>query len=85
MPIEAIENIIDYEEIPEDLARRGEYFGLQVKGNSMEPRVLEGDVVIVRKQSCVESGEIGIIMVNGEDATMKKGYHARKRIDFNFL
>jgi repressor LexA len=72
VPIEAIENIIDYEEIPEALARHGEYFGLQVKGNSMEPRVLEGDIVIVRKQSCVESGEIGIIMVNGEDATMKK-------------
>lgn len=72
MPMEAVEEIIDYEEISEEMARQGEYFGLQIKGDSMEPRIKEGDVVIVRKQSDVISGDIAVVMVNGEDATVKK-------------
>ena len=71
-PMEAIENILDYEEIPEELARHGEYFALQVKGDSMEPRFKEGDVVIVRKQEDVESGDIAIFLINGDEATIKK-------------
>lgn len=71
-PIEAIENILDYEEISENMARGGIFFALRIKGNSMEPRMKEGDVVIVRKQSDVDSGEIAIIMVNGDEATIKK-------------
>lgn len=72
IPLEAIENILDYEEISQDMSNRGEYFGLVVHGDSMEPKFSEGDVVIVRKQSVLESGEIGIIIVNGTDATIKK-------------
>lgn len=72
LPIEAIENIIDYEEITEEMAHRGEYFGLQIRGDSMEPKFSEGDVVIVRKQPDVENGEIAIVMVNGDEATIKK-------------
>lgn len=72
IPLEAIENILDYEEISQDMSDRGEYFGLIVHGDSMEPKFSEGDVVIVRKQSVLESGEIGIIIVNGTDATIKK-------------
>jgi len=72
IPIEAIEDIIDYEEISEQLASNGDYFGLKIKGNSMEPRITEGDIVIVRKQSDVESGDIAIVLVNGNDATCKK-------------
>lgn len=37
----------------------------------MEPRFNEGDVVIVRKQSDVDSGAIAIVRVNGDEATMK--------------
>ena len=37
----------------------------------MEPRFTEGDVVIVRKQSDIESGEVAIVRVNGDEATMK--------------
>ena len=48
LPAEAFEDIIDYEEIPESMARGGEYFGLSIKGDSMYPRILEGDVVIVK-------------------------------------
>ncbi len=72
IPMEAIENIIDYEEISEEMARSGEYFGLRVKGSSMEPKFSEGDVVIVRKQPDAENGEIAIILVNGSEATIKK-------------
>lgn len=72
LPIEAIENIIDYEEISREQARYGEYFGLMLKGHSMEPRMCEGDIVIVRKQENVNSGEIAIVLVNGNEATCKK-------------
>ncbi|TQI66756.1 XRE family transcriptional regulator [Clostridium sp. KNHs216] len=72
IPIDAIEEILDYEEIPKSMADQGEYFGLQIKGDSMEPRMQEGDVVIVRKQSDVESGDIAVVLVNGNDATVKK-------------
>lgn len=72
IPIEAIEDILDYEEITEEMARTGEFFALQIKGDSMSPRILDGDVVIVRKQSYCESGKTAIVMVNGEDATCKR-------------
>ena len=72
LPMEAVENIIDYEEISEEMARQGDFFALQIKGDSMEPRIKEGDVVIVRKQPDVESGEIAIVLVNGDEATIKK-------------
>lgn len=71
-PMEAVENIIDYEEISEAMASTEEYFALQVKGDSMLPRFTDGDVVIVRKQEDVESGDIAIMLVNGDEATIKK-------------
>lgn len=71
-PIYAEENIIDYEEISTSMAAKGEFFGLRVCGNSMEPRMFENDVVIVRKQPDVENGEIAVVLVNGDDATVKK-------------
>lgn len=70
IPIEAIDNIVDYEEIPAHWV--GEYAGFRVKGDSMSPRIIEGDYLIVRKQSDAESGDIVIAFVNGEDATVKK-------------
>ena len=75
IPIEAVEDIIDYEEISAEMARAGEYFGLRIRGNSMEPKISEGDVVIVRKQEQVENGQIAVVMINGDDATVKKFYN----------
>ena len=49
-----------------------EYFALQIKGQSMEPKISDGDVVIVRKQPDVDSGQIAIVCVNGDHATCKK-------------
>lgn len=72
IPLEAITDIIDTEEISQNLAKTGEFFGLQIHGDSMEPRMYEGDVVIVRQQEDAESGDIVIAMVNGYDATCKR-------------
>lgn len=72
IPIDAIENVIDYEEIDAALAATGEFFGLRIKGSSMEPRIREGDVVIVRKQEDAQTGETAVVLVNGDSATVKR-------------
>lgn len=71
-PIEAIEDVIDTEEITEEMASTGEFFGLQINGDSMEPKMSKGDVVIVRQQDDAESGDTVIVTVNGTDATCKR-------------
>lgn len=72
IPIEAIEDVLDWEEIPQELANTGTFFALKIKGDSMSPRILNGDVVIVRQQSTANSGDIVIAKVNGYDACCKK-------------
>lgn len=73
IPIDAIEEIIDWEDISENMASGGaEFFGLQIKGDSMEPKISDGDIVIVRKQPDVGSGEVAVVLVNGYDATVKR-------------
>lgn len=74
LPTEAIENFDDdWEELSEDMMNDGyEYFALRIKGDSMSPRMQNGDVVIVRKQSDIETDEIAVVKVDGEDATVKK-------------
>ena len=74
IPLEAIELIDadDWEEIPESMAKSGKYFGLKVKGDSMSPRMVEGDILIVKKQPDAESGDIVIAKVHGNEATCKK-------------
>lgn len=74
VPMTAVENIVDYEEIPNEMARQGEHFGLVIKGDSMEPKFSDGDVVIVRKQETVENGNIAVVLINGDEATVKKFY-----------
>lgn len=72
VPISAVEDIIDYEEISEDMAKHGEYFALKVRGDSMFPTIKDGDVVIIRQQDDAESGKICVVMINGDDATLKE-------------
>lgn len=72
IPLEAIEDVIDEEEIPEELAKTGEFFGLRINGNSMEPDIHNGDIVIVRRQDDAESDEIVIALVNGNDGVCKR-------------
>ncbi len=71
-PVEAIEEILDYEEITPQMASQGEHFALKIKGQSMEPKISDGDVVIVRKQDDCENGEIAVVLVNGDEATVKR-------------
>ena len=72
IPIEAIEDIIDYEDLDAEEFDDGEYFGLLIKGHSMEPKISDGDIVIVRRQDTIEDGEIGVVLVNGDEATVKR-------------
>lgn len=73
IPIEAIENIEDYEEryisVLED---PHDYFALRIVGHSMEPRIWDGDVVIAKKMADVDSGSVAVVFVDGEDATVKQ-------------
>ena len=72
VPIAAVEDILDYEEIPKSWENQGEFFGLKIKGDSMYPTLENGDVVIVRNQTTADNGDTVIAMVNGDDATCKR-------------
>lgn len=72
-PLECIEDIIDTEEIDLDMLRGGkQYFGLKVKGDSMFPEYLDGDILILEKVEDCESGDDCVVMVNGNDGTFKR-------------
>ena len=72
IPITAVEDILDYEEVPISWQSQGEFFALRIKGDSMEPKIDDGDVVIVKQQSDASSGDTVIALVNGGDATCKR-------------
>lgn len=72
VPVEAVEEILDWEEIDAKTAAQGDHFALKVKGSSMEPSLLDGDVVIVRMQPSSDDGDIVVAIVNGDEATVKK-------------
>lgn len=72
IPLDAVENIIGWEEISPAMAATGEHFALRIKGTSMEPRICEGDIVVIRKQEDIESGDTAIVLINGGEATVKK-------------
>lgn len=72
IPIEMIEDVLDYEEITEDMSKHGKYFALKIQGDSMTPRIFNNDVVIVRQQDDAENGDIVIVTINGDDAVCKR-------------
>ena len=72
-PIYADEHIENYEYIDTKYKHDGQrYFALRIDGRSMEPTIMDGDIVIVRQQSTVDSGQIAIVLIDGEDATAKE-------------
>lgn len=71
VPIEAIEDIEGEVPLSEDMTD-GNYFALRIHGHSMEPRMREGDIVIVRQQPDIENGQVAVVMVGNESATCKK-------------
>lgn len=72
IPLEAIQSIDDWEEISPQMAKGGDFFALRINGESMHPEIKNGDTVIVKKQSDIDSGDIAIVLINGNDATCKQ-------------
>lgn len=73
IPIEAIEDIQDFEDISyKEFDRNKQYIGLKVKGDSMYPKYLDGDTVIIEVTPECESGDDAVVYVNGYNATLKK-------------
>lgn len=88
IPLEDITDIEGYEEITPKMASLGEYFALRIQGHSMEPRIEDGEIVICQCQSDVDSGDIAIVLVNGDEATCKqvrKGPEGITLIGFNSI
>ena len=78
VPVSAIEDVVGYVGLDEDCEPDGgEFFALRVRGSSMEPRFMEGDTVIVRRQDDAESGDV-VVALTGDEATIKQ---LRKRDD----
>lgn len=73
VPMEAIEDVLDWEEIPASWGSGNrQYFGLRVKGDSMYPKYLEGDTVILQKEKTCDNGDDCAVLVNGDAATLKQ-------------
>ncbi|MBE6878662.1 MAG: helix-turn-helix domain-containing protein [Ruminococcaceae bacterium] len=72
VPIMAQEDVLGWEDVPADWAKNDVIFALKLKGDSMEPKMEEGDIVICRQQTDVDHGDIAVVMVNGDEATCKK-------------
>lgn len=81
IPLSAIEDIEDWEELSPDMLRgEKEYFALAVKGDSMSPEYRSGDVLILQRQDSCETGDDCAVMVNGDDATFKRVRRTEKGI-----
>ena len=72
-PIEAIQQEVDKISLPEELQKNGEHFGLKIKGDSMvEAGINNGDTVIIKKTATADSGEIAVVLVDDQEATLKR-------------
>ena len=72
-PIEAIQHEVDKVALPEDLQKNGEYFGLKVKGDSMiEAGINDGDTVIIKKTTTADTGQIAVVLIDEQEATLKR-------------
>ena len=72
-PIEAIQQEVDRVALPEDLQNNGEHYGLKVKGDSMiEAGIADGDTVIIKKVSNVDNGQIAVVLIVDQEATLKR-------------
>lgn len=74
-------NIIGYELVSSDTLRDGyEYAWLKVKGDSMSPLIMEGDLVLVRLQDEIESGELAVVIVDEEDGVIKRVKYSTRKV-----
>ncbi len=81
----AEENIIDYITLKENIPNVKEYYALRITGDSMLPLLSEGDLVIVHDQDDVESGQTAVILINGEEATVKKVIKTNEGIELHSM
>ena len=73
LPLISEEYIQDYTYITDTIVKHGkEYFGLVVTGDSMDKEFKEGDIIVIERGSEIENGQIGVVMVNGYQATVKR-------------
>ena len=72
VPIEAIQDILGYEEIPKIMADTGEFFCLWVEGNSMYPLLYSGETIVIKKQETADNGDIVVALVDNEETTVKR-------------
>lgn len=79
IPCEMIDNVVDIEELTNFLSDK-EYFGLKVKGDSMQPVFLEGDTIICEQCEDVESGEYAVCVIDENEAILKKLVKAQNGI-----
>ena len=76
----AEENWIGTIDVDKKLAESGNLFALKIKGDSMSPILIEDDIVIIKKQEDFENGDIVVAIVNGDEATIKKGKKSESSI-----
>lgn len=69
-PVLAFEDIEGYADIP--YSDEENYFFLRVSGDSMEPKISTGDLVLIRRQNVADNGQIVAARVNGDEATLKR-------------
>ena len=81
----AEENIVDYITLKENIPNVNEYYALRITGDSMLPLLAEGDLVIVHDQDDVESGQTAVILINGEEATVKKVVKTKEGIELHAM
>lgn len=74
LPTSTDENIEGWEEIYPHYKDSTAYAFLKIKGNSMLPRMQEGDLALVDTEAQVENGDLAVVLVNGNEATIKKVY-----------
>lgn len=80
-PILAVENIEDYLTLPQSMLGKDEMFCLRVQGESMiDIGILDGDIVVLRKQDTAENGEIVVAMTPEDEATLKRIYYEKDRV-----
>ena len=72
VPVEAIQDILGYEEIPKIMADTGEFFCLRVEGNSMYPLLYSGETIVIKKQETADNGDIVVALVDNEETTVKR-------------
>lgn len=81
----AEENIVDYITVRENIPNINEYYALKITGDSMLPLLSDGDLVIVHAQDDVESGQTAVILINGEEATVKKVIKTNEGIELHAM